>query len=221
MPLSKMQENAVESFAKWAMRSENAGRVMAPTEAYTTAFASNHDLSLPELIQNLEKAGLLLPVTHFALSQLSAEKTVEGVENLIDEYLRRRGWRETPLGRQTLQAIRDARLSIFEVLDGKDGESLTVRDLMADETPLMIDTPHVRWEELREQGLAGRLATLNGELTFILTPLTMPIAYMRKAAATWQAIPSEERSDKRIGALIVIEFLESLWAQAEDAHPTT
>lgn len=217
MPLSKMQENAVESFAKWAMRSDNAERVMEPTEKYATAFADNHGLTLPDLFQKLEAAGLLLPVTHFALSQLAAEKSTEAVENLTDEYLRRRGWREAPLGRQTLQAIRDAKLSVYEVIDGKDGESLSVRDLMADDAPITVVTPHVRVDELRDQGLAGRLAQLSGELTFILTPLTMPIAHIRTVAEAWKATPADEQTEDRVGTLIVNQFLESLWAQADTA----
>lgn len=218
MSLTKIQENTIESYAKWAMRSDNTARVMAPTEKYALRFAEKHGLSLPDLFQKLESAGLLLPVTHFALSQLSAEKTHGDNENLVDEYLRRRGWRETLAGRQALQAMRDARLSVFEVLGGKDSISLTVRDLMGDATPITVSTPHVRYIELLHQGLAGRLANLNGVITFILTPLTIPVEYLSVMTDAWQKLSEDERTDDQLGTIIVSEFLESLWAQADEGE---
>ena len=67
MSLTKIQENTIESYAKWAMRSDNTARVMAPTEKYALRFAEKHDLSLPDLYQKLEvtKRTRRIPIFRF------------------------------------------------------------------------------------------------------------------------------------------------------------
>ena len=52
--------------------------------------------------------------------------------NVIDDFLKRRGWRETPAARRYLEALRDSMPSIYEVVDVVPGQSVAVRDLIRD-----------------------------------------------------------------------------------------
>ena len=49
---------------------------------------------------------------------------------MIDDYLKRRGWRESASGRDYLAALRDSTPSLYEVVDVDPGHSLKVRDLL-------------------------------------------------------------------------------------------
>ena len=51
-------------------------------------------------------------------------------ENVIDEHLQRRGWRETAAARLYLEGLRDSTVSLYEVAGIEPGRSLTVRDLL-------------------------------------------------------------------------------------------
>lgn len=51
-------------------------------------------------------------------------------ENVIDDYLKRRGWRETAAARMYLEGMRDSAVSLYEVVGIDPGRSLTVRDLL-------------------------------------------------------------------------------------------
>jgi hypothetical protein len=61
-----------------------------------------------------------------------------GDENIVDLYLKRRGWKETVLNRTYFAALRDAPVSLYEVSDVRPGTSMVLRDLLADAEPVTV-----------------------------------------------------------------------------------
>ena len=51
-------------------------------------------------------------------------------ENIVDLYLKRRGWKETVLNRAYFAALRDTPVSLHEVSDVKPGASMVLRDIL-------------------------------------------------------------------------------------------
>jgi len=58
--------------------------------------------------------------------------------NIVDLYLKRRGWKETALNQAYFAALRDAPVSLYEVSDVKPGASMVLRDLLTDATPVTV-----------------------------------------------------------------------------------
>lgn len=58
--------------------------------------------------------------------------------NIVDLYLKRRGWKETVLNRGYFTALRDAPVSLYEVSDVQPGTSMVLRDLLSDAAPVMV-----------------------------------------------------------------------------------
>jgi len=58
--------------------------------------------------------------------------------NIIDLYLKRRGWKETALNREYFTALRDAPVSLYEVSDVQPGASMVLRDLLSDAAPVTV-----------------------------------------------------------------------------------
>jgi hypothetical protein len=52
--------------------------------------------------------------------------------NIVDLYLKRRGWKETALNRAYFTALRDAPVSLYEVSEVQPGTSMVLRDLLSD-----------------------------------------------------------------------------------------
>src|SRR5665213_3753002 len=50
--------------------------------------------------------------------------------NIVDDYLKRRGWKESPSNRAYMAALRSAVMSLYEVSDIVPGESFLARDLV-------------------------------------------------------------------------------------------
>jgi hypothetical protein len=55
-----------------------------------------------------------------------------GDANVVDLYLKRRGWKETALNRDYFGALRDTPVSLHEVSDVRPGTSMVLRDLLSD-----------------------------------------------------------------------------------------
>lgn len=60
------------------------------------------------------------PIWGCAFEDLAVQ-AVAGV-NLVDDYLRRRAWNEKPMNKAYMTALRDARMSVYEVSDVVPGE---------------------------------------------------------------------------------------------------
>ena len=58
--------------------------------------------------------------------------------NIVDLYLKRRGWKETALNRAYFAALRDAPVSLYEVSDVQPGTSMVLRDLLSDAAPITV-----------------------------------------------------------------------------------
>ena len=58
--------------------------------------------------------------------------------NIVDLYLKRRGWKETVLNRAYFAALRDTPVSLFEVADVQSGTSMVLRDLLSDAAPVTV-----------------------------------------------------------------------------------
>lgn len=58
--------------------------------------------------------------------------------NPVDDYLKRRGWKERPATRAYLAALRASRLSLFEISDIRPNESFLARDLVYGGAPVRV-----------------------------------------------------------------------------------
>lgn len=58
--------------------------------------------------------------------------------NIVDLYLKRRGWKETALNRAYFTALRNAPVSLYEVSDVQPGTSMVLRDLLSDAAPVTV-----------------------------------------------------------------------------------
>ncbi len=58
--------------------------------------------------------------------------------NIVDLYLKRRGWKEASLNREYFTALRDAPVSLYEVSEVQPGTSMVLRDLLSDAAPVTV-----------------------------------------------------------------------------------
>lgn len=58
--------------------------------------------------------------------------------NIVDLYLKRRGWKETALNLDYFAALRDTPVSLYEVSDVQPGASMLLRDLLTDTEPVLV-----------------------------------------------------------------------------------
>ena len=59
-------------------------------------------------------------------------------DNITDDYLKRRGWKESPGNRAYLEALRDAPMSVYRVESVVPGKSVTLVDRLRDQDPVEV-----------------------------------------------------------------------------------
>jgi len=62
------------------------------------------------------------------IEDLASRRFTPGNRNIVDDYLKRRGWRESVAGRRYLQQLRDSVLSLYEVVDVAPGKHCDLSD---------------------------------------------------------------------------------------------
>lgn len=98
----------------------------------------------------------------------------DGEKNIIDDYLKRRGWRESVPGRRYLEAIRNSVLSLHEVVDLNPGRTMTVRDLVLGGDPVTVEEKLGSETAVRWDRIAGRIVTVNRKNYFTGSMLLFP-----------------------------------------------
>lgn len=81
--------------------------------------------------------------------------------NIVDLYLKRRGWKESVLNREYFAALRDAPVSLYEVSDVQPGASMVLRDLLSDAAPVTVREKSAtrtlkQWERIAVRVVAER-----------------------------------------------------------------
>ena len=95
-------------------------------------------------------------------------------DNIIDDYLKRRGWREKIPAKRYLAAMRDSTLSLYEVVDLDPGHSMTVRDLVLGGDPITVEEKLGSESAARWDRIAGRIVTVNKKVYFTGSLLLFP-----------------------------------------------
>ena len=98
----------------------------------------------------------------------------EGEKNVIDDYLKRRGWREKVPAKRYLEAVRDSVLSLYEVVELDPGHSMTVRDLVLGGDPITVEEKLGSETAARWDRIAGRIVTVNKKIYFTGSLLLFP-----------------------------------------------
>jgi hypothetical protein len=125
-----------------------------------------YDLAVDGIFDEVQRLGHLASMIGFLdESFLSGEHGPERM-NPIDDYLRRRGWQETPRARAYLQGIRDTPPALYEVQDVASGDWVEVRDRLSG-GPIQRVGEHSASQTLqRWDCLVARIVMPHGERMF-------------------------------------------------------
>ena len=82
---------------------------------------------------------------------------------IVDDYLKRRGWKESPSVRRYMEALRDSLFSVYEVSEIVPGQSMLLRDLIRGGEPVRV-TEHTATRILRDRDRLGcRVVEVSGK----------------------------------------------------------
>jgi hypothetical protein len=84
--------------------------------------------------------------------------------NIVDDYLKRRGWKESVANRRYMAALRASAMSLYEVSDIIAGQSFLARDLVRGGEPIRISERTATKSLTTWDRIGARVVELNGKL---------------------------------------------------------
>jgi hypothetical protein len=122
----------IEGLIKWASsvswRDAYDNAILAHLSA-----ANEFDLDEEQIFDLL--GDRVMDLQHCAFEDLVAT-TYEGGANIVNDYIKRRGWKEGASSRAYMQAMRDSVMSLYEISDIVPGASFMARDLVRGGEPV-------------------------------------------------------------------------------------
>jgi hypothetical protein len=166
-------DQAIGNLVKWSTRDDWAPYREEVFASHLDFIADKFDVKEEELVEMLgETFGMLYAV--MLEDFFAARFGDDGELNVVDDYLKRRGWREKIPAKRYLAALRDSTISLYEIVDLDPGKAMTVRDLIRGGEPVTVEERLGSQTAARWDRIAARLVTVNGKPCFKGAMLLMP-----------------------------------------------
>jgi len=134
------------------------------------------DVMAEHTAEACEEAGITVPAVADVLGQQAAmvvwgaafedfltRPYGEDARTVVDDYLKRRGWKETPVNRCYMEAVRDSVMSLYEVSAIIPDESFLARDLIRGGDLLRISERSATTMLKPWDRIAARIVDVNGK----------------------------------------------------------
>ena len=181
-------DKTIRNIMNWAEQPEWLEEQATVFDAHLAPVCDRIDISQEDLALELEEhgyGGMLFGVVFedFISRRLPDDK------NIIDDYLKRRGWHESVPGRRYLQQLRDSVLSLYEVVEVSPGHHCDLRDLVRDGKTFRVHERMGTQNLVKWDRLAARVLDVNGKHIFSGGILPFP----REAAQSLLRVLTEAR----------------------------
>ena len=208
MPRRPDIAQAVEHIALYALRDDWSERRQAHTEAMLSEVLDDYDLDLQALFEEVEALGHAETIVGFLHESFLAAEFGPGDANVIDAYLKQRGWQETPRAREYLKGIRTTPVSLYEVHDVVAGEWIELRDLIRGGPPRRISETLGSQKVQRWDRLVARIVIAQDEE--MLTGGVLPLTRETGEALERMLVRKRGRRRKAADQVILQAWLRSL-----------
>ncbi len=123
-------DKAIRNIMNWANRPEWSDEQAAIFDTHLAPVCDRIGISQEELGEELAEHGYGGMLFGMMFEDFLSRRLPPDDRNVIDDYLERRGWRESIPGRRYLKQLRDSTLSLYEVVEVYPGHHCDLRDLV-------------------------------------------------------------------------------------------
>lgn len=110
--------------------------------------------------------------------------------NIANDYLKRRGWKETVINRAYIEAVRDSVMSLYEVSEVQPGKSFLARDLVRGGEPIQVPERTATKTLVQWDVIAARIVTVRGKVQMTGGVLTIDRALADEILAMFKRAQS-------------------------------
>jgi hypothetical protein len=147
---------------KWLKRPEWASGLEEVLQEHIGVVCEAADLEHEDLEELIGEQELMVLVTCAVEDFLTRSRDQDG-RNVVVDYLKRRGWKESVTNKRYMLALRDSEMSLYEVSDVVPGQSFRARDLVRDRPPVLVFEQEATRELRPLDHIATRIIELNSK----------------------------------------------------------
>ncbi|MFQ6018644.1 MAG: hypothetical protein ACE5KF_10665 [Kiloniellaceae bacterium] len=180
-------DKAVVNIMKWTKRGEWSDLCAEVLVDHLGPACDDFEIAPEDLAREIGSELFVMAVA-CAIDDFLTRDFEPGDRNAVDDYIRRRGWKESVPGKRYLRAIRKSVMSLYEVTDTVPGSHLFLRDLVRGGDPIRIEDRMASNTAARWDRLAARVLRVNdrnylssGLLHFPMEPAEALLGVVRKA----------------------------------------
>jgi hypothetical protein len=181
-------DKAIRNIMKFADREEWLHERKVIFASHLDPVCDRLGWSQEELFSDLAERGVIGMLFAMMFEDFLSRRLPPDDRNIIDDYLKRRGWRETTAGRRYLQQLRDSVLSLYEVAAVAPGQHCDVRDLIRNGNTIRVvekmGTQNlVKWDRIAARVLKsdGKHHFAGGILPFAPEPAQSLLKVLEKS----------------------------------------
>jgi len=130
-------KHTLEGLIKWSLRDRWADRFEQILEDHLMPACEESGLETDDVVSAIGEDLFMSTVWACAFEDFLTREFGDG-ENAVDDYLKRRGWKEPASVRTYMAALRNSTMSLYEVSDVVRGTSFRARDLIRGGEPVLI-----------------------------------------------------------------------------------
>ena len=156
-------DKAIAAVMKWAQREEWRDRLDTLIADHLEPACEAFDLD-PDELPDLLGPGAYAQLIGCAFEDFLTCDFEPGGHNIVDDYLKRRGWKEPVPVRRYLEALRRSVMSLYEVVDTTPGRHFMARDLIRGGDPVQVRDKLASRSLARWDRLAARMLPIGTEV---------------------------------------------------------
>ena len=153
-------ETVFGGLQKWMQRGRWRENLSDVFDDHTFAYCEMHDLDTFEELFAKIGQHWTIQLTNIVFMDFLTRETDDG--NVVDLYLKRRGWKEKSIVKAFLKGARNSVMSLYEVSDIRPGESFLARDLIMGGDPILIQESTAIESMLQWEQFAMRIVEVRG-----------------------------------------------------------
>lgn len=159
-------DKAINNIMKWADRPEWSDEQSDVFDAHLTPVCERIGISQEELSRELTDQGYGGMLFGIMFEDFLSRRLPPDDKNIIDDYLKRRGWRESVPGRRYLQQLRNSLLSLYEIVAVSPGHHCDVCDLVRGGNVIRVHERMGTQNMVKWDRIAARVLDTHGRHTF-------------------------------------------------------
>jgi hypothetical protein len=162
MTLKPVASHSLESLFKWLTREEWRALFNATLDRHLGRACDTFQVDADEVVSILGDSYFMTTVWGCAFEDFLTQEMEDG-SNIVDDCLKRRGWKESASNRAYMQALRHSVISLYEVGSIVPETSFLARDLVRGGEPVLISERSATRSLKQWDRIAGRVLPIGSK----------------------------------------------------------